>query len=327
MGISLVSNPPYNMPWNPPELSGFMPQYQGWTLPPKNNANYAFILSGLRLCDDKAVFLLPNGCLTSGAKEEKSIRTQLVEDNLISAVIGLPGSMFESTNIPVCIIVIDKHKQTTKIEMIDMQSCYTTETRDQNGQYGGNSHVGRTYHKQINVISESEMQRAMEAIENLLSDPGYCKAVLPEEIREQDYILTPRRYTEQENVEEHHRAFEDIANDYNRIMRQKNMIQIRMNKTAAKRLGYDCMDSEKPDLTESFDVVGQRVDKEKYISFSASDGIEIRCGTKDGIPDLIIMFLNFWKQNIMYLNNEENRLLAEFRDALLPELMSGKIKL
>ena len=327
MGVSLVSNPPYNMVWTPPELAGFMPQYQGWVLPPKSNANFAFILSGISMMDDKAVFLLPNEIMTSGTKDEQTLRAQLVEENLISAVITLPDRMFESVSIPVCMILFDRHKETTKIEMIDMRQCYETEIRDQNGQYGGNSHTGRTYHKKVNVIPEAEMQRAMDAIENLSSDPGYCKAVLPEAIREQDYILTPSRYIEQEAVEEHHRAFEDIANDYNRIIRQKNMIQIRMNKTAAKRLRYDCMDGEKPDLTESFAVVGQKAEKEKHISFSANDGIEIRCSTKDGIPELIVMFLNFWKQHIMYLNNEENRLLAEFRDALLPELMSGKIEI
>ena len=37
--------------------------------------------------------------------------------------------------------------------------------------------------------------------------------------------------------------------------------------------------------------------------------------------------LQMWKQHIMYLNNEENRYLIELRDALLPDLMSGKINL
>ncbi len=46
-----------------------------------------------------------------------------------------------------------------------------------------------------------------------------------------------------------------------------------------------------------------------------------------GIPDLIVDFLNRWRLFIMQYNNEENRLLAEFRDALLPDLMSGKIDL
>ena len=99
-----------------------------------------------------------------------------------------------------------------------------------------------------------------------------------------------------------------------------------MNKTAAKRLGFDCMNTEKIDLTKSFAIVGQRAVKENFISFGADDGIRITVSTKEGIHPLILDFLNHWKQMIMYLNSEENRYLAEFRDALLPELMSGKIE-
>lgn len=66
--------------------------------------------------------------------------------------------------------------------------------------------------------------------------------------------------------------------------------------------------------------------KEDNISFGADDGIRIQISTKDGIHPLIIDFLNHWKQMIMYLNTEESRYLAEFRDALLPELMNGRIE-
>lgn len=100
-----------------------------------------------------------------------------------------------------------------------------------------------------------------------------------------------------------------------------------MNNTAAKRTGYDCFDRNKPDLTKAFAVTGQRAEKENYISFNASDGIDIKVSTKDGIHPLILEFLNHWKQMIMYLNREENRILAEYRDALLPDLMSGNIQL
>ena len=86
------------------------------------------------------------------------------------------------------------------------------------------------------------------------------------------------------------------------------------------------MDHTKPDLNESFALVGEKAEKENFIRFSASDGIEIRCSTKDEIPSLIKSFLYHWKDLVIHLNNEENRLLAEFRDALLPDLMSGKIE-
>ena len=173
MGISLISNPPYNMAWQIPELANFMPQYMGYTVPPKNNANYAFILTALNMIDGKAVFLLPNGVLASGAKEEQSIRRQLITENVISAVIALPDSMFESTSIPVCIVLFDTNKQTQKIEMIDMRQTYEVEKRDQRGQFGGNSHTGRTYHKDINVLTSDGMNKAVEAIEQLKNELGF----------------------------------------------------------------------------------------------------------------------------------------------------------
>lgn len=47
--------------------------------------------------------------------------------------------------------------------------------------------------------------------------------------------------------------------------------------------------------------------------------------SKENISSILMMIFNTWKQHIYYLNVEENRYLAELRDALLPELMSGKI--
>jgi len=325
MGVSLVSNPPYNMAWNVPDLAGFMPQYTGWPIPPKNNANFAFVLAGIAKITDRAVFLLPIGVLTSATKEEAEIRKLLIGSNMITAVILLPDSMFESTGIPVCMVIFEKNRKTTKVEMIDLRKHFEKEIRDQRGQYGGNSKTGRVYHKEINVITRGTMEKTVRVIRDHETEIGFCRAVIPETIRKNDYSLNPAAYVEKEAIEEKHRSFEDITADYNRIIETKNRIKIRMNATVAKRLGYDCLDTKKPDLSEAFEVVGQKAMKENYIRFSPDDGIEIRCSTKNGISEMIIMFMNSWKQRIIYLNNEENRLLAEFRDALLPKLMAGEI--
>ena len=326
MGASLISNPPYNLRWKPPELAGFLPQYGGYEIPPESNANMAFILSALSWVDDRAVILLPNNVLASDQKKEKVIRQQLISQNLLLAVISLPANMFESTSIPTCLLVFDKHKETRRIALIDLQNQRQEETRDQRGQFGGNSHTGRTYHKTVMVIPTETMQECLALIDSQQDKEDLCKWVHPEALERNNWNLTPRRYFDMK-IETVHRSFEDIAADYNRIIAQKNAIKIRMNRTAAKRLGYDCMDIDEPDLSASFGVVGQKAEKEKFISFGADDGITIRISTKEGVHPLVLDFLNHWKQMIMYLNNEENRYLAEFRDALLPELMSGKIAL
>ena len=324
MGTSLISNPPYNMCWTPPALASFLPQYTGYEIPPASNANMAFILSAINRIEDRAVILLPNSVLSSEQKQEQTIRQQLIRQNLLLAVISLPANMFESTGVPTCLLVFDKHKETRKVAMIDLQDKCQEETRDQRGQFGGSSHTGRTYHKTVKVIPPETMQECLDLISTGQERKDFCKWVVPEDLEKNDWNLIPRRYFDLK-VETTHRSFGDIAADYNRIIAQKNAIQIRMNKTAAKRLGYDCMDRERSDLSATFGVVGQKAEKEKNISFGADDGITIRISTKEGIHPLVLDFLNHWKQMIMYLNNEENRYLAEFRDALLPELMSGKI--
>lgn len=324
MGVSLISNPPYNLKWQHPQLAKFMPQYMGWELPPEANANYAFVLSALEMVDDKAVILLPNGVLTSNNKSEATIKKQLINENLLSAVITLPGDMFESTNITTCLLLFDKHKKTRQVAMIDLSDQCEEEVRHQRGQFGGSSHTERVYHKAVRVIPQDVMRECMDIITNH-KESDFSYWANPAQIAGNDYNLSPRRYIVPK-IETKHRPFEDIASDFNRIIRTKNAVKIKMNKTAAKRLGFDCL-GDAVDLTDAFAVVGQKAEKENYIRFSADDGIEIKCSTKEDIPQLIRLFLSHWKQSIIYLNNEENRILAEFRDALLPELMSGNIEI
>ena len=74
-------------------------------------------------------------------------------------------------------------------------------------------------------------------------------------------------------------------------------------------------------------MVGQTVEKECYLTLSKNAAeFRIENKAKDKLPEMLLMFLQMWKQHIMYLNNEENRILAEMRDALLNDLMTGKIE-
>lgn len=173
MGISLISNPPYNMKWTLPPFAQIQPRFADCELPPENNANYAFILSALDLIDNRAVFLLPCGVLSTDNRQEKEIRKYLVEKNLIEAVITCPDKMFEATSIPTCIIVFNQKKSTTHISFIDMRQTYEIEQREQNGQFGGTSHENRTYKKEVKVFTDEQMQKAIDSIANQSSIPKF----------------------------------------------------------------------------------------------------------------------------------------------------------
>ena len=86
MKRTLISNPPYNMKWQPPVFAQLQPRFVDYEIPPKSNANFAFILSGIEK-NDRCVFLLPCSVLQGGTKEEKEIRSTLVDKKLLEAAI------------------------------------------------------------------------------------------------------------------------------------------------------------------------------------------------------------------------------------------------
>lgn len=335
MSTTLISNPPYNMKWNLPPFAQLQPRFNDCELPPESNANYAFILTALSIIDDKAVFLLPCGVLSTDNKQEKEIRKYLVEKNLIEAIITCPDKMFEATSIPTCIIVFNKKKTTTHISFVDMRQTYDVEQREQNGQFGGASHENRTYKKEVNVFSDEQMRKAIDSICNQSAIPGFSKTVYIQTIKENDYNLIPSRYIDFQEEGFEHREYADIIDDLNRVIKEKNGLKLTINESLAKSIGlYDIFlmfkqsEETNSSINEMLSFTSKKIEKEKFISISKNAGeLKFENGSKDSISTILMSILQMWKQHIMYLNNEENRYLAELRDALLPDLMSGKIKL
>lgn len=143
--------------------------------------------------------------------------------NFIESIILCPDKMFEVTSIPTCIITFNKNKQHSTVEMIDLRQKYEIEQRMQNGQYGGASHTNRTYAKEVKIITESQVQDVLLQIEQRGNVAGYCKSVSIEEIKNNDYVLTPSRYIDFDTVEEVHRPYVDIVNDLNRVIAEKTL--------------------------------------------------------------------------------------------------------
>lgn len=290
-----------------------MGKYQGFAIP--KNANYAFVLSGFHL-SGRSVFILPKSVLTPQG-EEKEILRRLIEN--VAGVVLCPERMFESTSIPVCLLILERNRKTRRIALVDLSGGASVETREQRGQYGGASHTNRLYKKGVNVLSRDTIESTVKAVNELIEAPNVA-IVTPEIVAERDFNLTPTLYLNR-TIETRSRSFEDIARDYNRIVDQKNEITITMNETAAKRLGFYLLGQE-VDLSEAFAAGGQVAKKANFFTTTKSDGIVIRCSTKNGLPILIQDFLQWYGQRIRFLNEEENRLLAEYRDALIPKLMN-----
>ena len=332
---SCISNPPFNLAWQIPPFAQLQPRFADSAVPPKNNANYAFILSALEMVDGKAVAILPSSVLESKFKEENAIRKHLVEKNLIEAVIACPDKMFEKTGIATCILVLNKKKTTAQVCFLDMRQTYETEERQQRGQFGGASHENRVYSKAVKIFSEEQMQKALDAIANASNETGFCRTVPQQCIRENGYTLNPSRYIELPEEKVQHRPYGDMVDDLNRITKEKNAVKLTVNVTLAKTLGlYDTFlllqqsEENHKQMQENLAFLDKKIEAESFMTVTKKAGeLRFENTSKDGVSTILLSILQMWKQHIMYLNNEENRVLLELRDVLLPDLMSGKISI
>lgn len=325
-----ISNPPYNLKWQEPPFAIMQKRFCDYGVPPQNNANFAFVLSGIENCE-KAAFILPNSVMGGSNEKEIGIIKKLVEKNHIEAVIACPDKMFEATSISVCILVINKVKNSTYIEFIDARETYKTEIREQRGQFGGKAHTGRVYKKEIKVFDNEIIKKISNAVKNKDCEERFCRKVSIEEVRQNNYSLKPSNYIEFKTEGSVHRSYKDIVNDLNRITEEKNCCKLTINKTLAKSIGLNDDFSEETDLSQVNELLKKlgaaEIIKDDYIRFTKNK-VEFKFEnvSKNTVSSVLIMILNMWKQHIYYLNNEQNRYLLELRDALLPELMTGKIE-
>nr|DAE75948.1 MAG TPA: N-6 DNA Methylase [Caudoviricetes sp.] len=328
-----VSNPPYNVKWQPPlplENDIRFP-----VVPPAGNANYAFVLNCIAKAD-KAVLILPMGALTQ--RNEYDVRKYLIDNDLIETVVTLPGNMFECTSIATCIMVLNKNKSSKgKVTLIHNNENCITEEREQNGQFGGKSHTNRTYKKKFNVLTDKNIAKILDVIKNQNEVKNYSLIKSNAEIAEKKYMLAPSVFFDvsiEDFEDDKHRDFQEIADNINYITKMQNACKLVINETIARKLGFDVQlykDENKNSnqfADEQSKLLGIKIEKSDYIQFTKNKNeFAFKCNDKELLPDIFIHFLTIWKNQISLLNTMQNQYLAELKDALLPDLMNGKIEL
>ena len=189
------------------------------------------------------------------------------------------------------------------------------------------------YKKNVNVFSDENMQKIIYAIENQKTEKDFSVCVSAGDISTHNYRLDASCYFEIDvNNIQVHRDYSDIVNDINRIVAEKNACKLTINASLAKSLGFDVelykAKQEISGLNELLQKLGASalVEQNYFMTSKKKNEIRFENNSKDILSSILVLILNNWKQHIFYLNQEENRYLAELRDALLPELMSGKIE-
>jgi len=170
----IISNPPYSLQWIPQADERFF----GWAVPPKSKADYAFVLDIVsRLSDNGEAFIvLSHGVLFRGASEGK-IRQQLIENNLINAVIGLPNKLFMNTDIPVCILNLKKNKQDNDILFIDASKLFVK-------------------YAKVNNMTDEHLNKVVAAYNLRANVEKFASVVDFKALKENDFNLNIPRYVD-----------------------------------------------------------------------------------------------------------------------------------
>jgi type I restriction enzyme M protein len=124
----VTANPPFSLDkWGAETAIADIHNRYHRGVPPKSKGDYAFISHMIETTYEdtgRVGVIMPHGALFRGSSEGK-IRQQLIEENLLEAVIGLPANLFFGTGIPASIIIYNKAKgNNTDVLFIDASKNY-----------------------------------------------------------------------------------------------------------------------------------------------------------------------------------------------------------
>lgn len=207
----IMANPPFNLKdWRAENELTDDPRWAGYEIPPKSNANYAWILNMISKLSQNGVagFILANGALSGGGEEYK-IRKQIIENDLVEAIVILPRAMFYSTDISVTLWILNRNKTERIVEVNDGIKNY----RNRKGEvlFMDLRQKGEPFEKKFIQFSETDIEAIAKTYhywqqqdwEASYQDiPEYCYGAKLEEIRKKDYSLVPSKYIEFVNRDE-----------------------------------------------------------------------------------------------------------------------------
>ncbi len=223
----LLANPPFNMSdWGGENLRND-PRWK-FGSPPAGNANFAWVQHFIYHLSPTGLagFVLANGSMSSNTSGEGEIRRAILEADLVDCMVALPGQLFYSTPIPVCLWFLARDKRNGHF-------------RDRRGQTlfidarGLGTLVDRV-HRDLNdedlarIVGAYHAWRGDDGTGNYSDVPGFCKSAVLEDIKHHGYVLTPGRYVGVGDIEEDEEPFED------KFIRLKNIL--REQQSEARRL-------------------------------------------------------------------------------------------
>ncbi len=182
----VTANPPFSLDkWGHDEADNDPHKRFSRGIPPKTKGDYAFILhmiETLKAGSGRMGVVVPHGVLFRGSSEGK-IRKQLIDENLLDAVIGLPEKLFYGTGIPAAILIFRMSKTNKDVLFIDASREFKAG-------------------KNQNLLAEENISKVIDTFRQRQAVDKYAYVASLEEIQENDYNLNIPRYVDTFEEEE-----------------------------------------------------------------------------------------------------------------------------
>ena len=213
----ILANPPFNMSdWGGERLREDARWKYG--IPPVNNANYAWIQHFIHHLSPTGVsgFVMANGSMSTNTTSEGEIRRNIIEADLVDCMIALPGQLFYTTQIPVCLWFLARNKKNLPASRGQAGGKF----RDRRGHtlFIDARKLGSLIDRTHKDFSDEEIDKVAATYHAWRGEKdageyndvsGFCKSATTDEIREHGYVLTPGRYVGAAEVEDDGVPFEE----------------------------------------------------------------------------------------------------------------------
>ena len=236
----VIANPPFNV--SDYNINKAETHKWKYGIPPTGNANYAWLqlfISKLAPYGTAGV-VLANGSMSSDIATEGQIRKELIEADLVDCMVALPSQLFYNTQIPACLWFLARNKtngkfrnRSNEILFIDCRAMGSMISRKQRELTDKDiAKISDTYHN----WRSKEYQQTYKDI------PGFCQAANIQQVRKNNYILTPGRYIDFAAEIEDGVAFDDKMQKLTATLKEQMQKANELDetiKTNLKKIGYE----------------------------------------------------------------------------------------
>lgn len=183
----VVANPPFSLDkWGDKSLESDKYNRFWRGMPPASKGDYAFIshmIETAKAKEGRVVVIVPHGVLFRGSSEGK-IREALIKENILDAVIGLPAGLFQTTGIPVAILVFDRSREPGGTNENRKDVLFIDASRE------------FVSGKNQNTLSSEHISKIVETYKKRSEIEKYSHLATFDEIKENDFNLNIPRYVD-----------------------------------------------------------------------------------------------------------------------------------